>query len=355
MVHKIIINFWQPYTAIYRYVQLLNGLPNTQVINIIDDQAKWIIPHSGKDFNGKYNNSKFNVLFPFRSHRDAINYLKSLRYDDVVFHYTSQRDILFYNSKSVLFTVHDNPFAQFKSNLYYNNQGLAERLSKKLEKHIFNKYAMKSETITVNTNHVKKFLIKWGYKGRISVINLPVSESFYPIKEDKSDIRKELNLPINKILILSVSNNVYRKNLETVRKLNDLLSDKYAIIRVGISIGNQISYQNVDDALLNKLYNACDVLLFPTLEEGQGLPIIEAFKTGLPVVASDIDVLKEVTNNNAAFADPFNVHSIYKAIQEAMNRKKELSRNGIEEAKKYSFDIFKSKMEALYESIYRKK
>ena len=353
MVHKIIINFWQPYTAIYRYAQILSGIPNTQVINIVDDKVKWATPHLGTDFNGRYNNFKFNTLFPFRGHRDVTNYLKSISKDDVVFHYISQRDILFYNNNRVLFTVHDNPFAQFKSNLYFNNRRFAEKLSKQLDKHFFNKYAMKSETITVNTNHVKKSLIEWGYKGSISVINLPVSESFYSIGEDKGTIRKELNLPVNKILILSISNNVYRKNLEAVRKLNDLLPDEYEIVRVGNPIGNKITYQNINDDLLNKLYNACDLLLFPTLEEGQGLPIIEAFKTGLPVVASDIEVLREVTNNNAAFADPFNINSIYEAIKEALNRKEELSRNGIGEAKKYSFEIFKYKMEALYESICR--
>ncbi len=212
---------------------------------------------------------------------------------------------------------------------------------------------MHSKFIAVNTNYVKKSLLKWGYNGNIYVINIPVSESFYMLKEDKSTIRGELNLPRDKTLILSVSNSVFRKNLDAVYKLNNIIDDKYCIIRVGTPVGNSINFNNIDDETLNKLYNACDLLLFPSLEEGEGLPVIEAFKTGLPVVASDIAVLREVSNNNAVFINPYDVNSLYNGINEALERKDELKKNGLIEAKKYSFEIFKNKMENLYETIYR--
>ncbi len=51
-----------------------------------------------------------------------------------------------------------------------------EKISKLYEKYIFNKYAMHSKFIAVNTNYVKKSLLKWGYNGNIYVINIPVSE-----------------------------------------------------------------------------------------------------------------------------------------------------------------------------------
>ena len=120
MLKKIIINFWNPYTAIFRYVQMLGRLDNTHIINVVDNAKKWEYNHNGNDYSGKFKNSKFNTLLPFTSHKNLIHYLKSLSGENIIYHYTSQRDVLFYNNKNVLFTVHDNPFSQFKSNLYYN-------------------------------------------------------------------------------------------------------------------------------------------------------------------------------------------------------------------------------------------
>lgn len=52
------------------------------------------------------------------------------------------------------------------------------------------------------------------------------------------------------------------------------------------------------------VYEANDVLLFPSLHEGFGRPVIEAMAFGLPVVASDIPQLREVVGNSAPLFDP---------------------------------------------------
>src|SRR3970282_1668956 len=44
---------------------------------------------------------------------------------------------------------------------------------------------------------------------------------------------------------------------------------------------------------LTALYRAADVLAFPSLREGWGLAVLEAQASGTPIVASDIDVLRE--------------------------------------------------------------
>jgi glycosyltransferase-like protein len=50
----------------------------------------------------------------------------------------------------------------------------------------------------------------------------------------------------------------------------------------------------VADGTLEELYRAADILCFPSLKEGFGLVVLEALASGLPVVASDIDVLRGV-------------------------------------------------------------
>ena len=49
-----------------------------------------------------------------------------------------------------------------------------------------------------------------------------------------------------------------------------------------------------DETTLRRAYRAADVLLFPSLYEGFGYPVIEAFASGLPVVTSGAGGLKEV-------------------------------------------------------------
>jgi len=132
------------------------------------------------------------------------------------------------------------------------------------------------------------------------------------------------------------------------------MGKEYVIVRVGDGIRNSINFKNIDDEKLNMIYNACDVLLFPSLEEGQGLPVIESFSTGLPVVASDIEVLREVAGDAAIFIDPMDVKSYYTGIKEALNCREQLITMGNKMALKYRYEIFADKMESLYRKIIKK-
>jgi glycosyltransferase involved in cell wall biosynthesis len=60
----------------------------------------------------------------------------------------------------------------------------------------------------------------------------------------------------------------------------------------------------VDDAHLSALYRSAVLLCMPSLEEGFGLPVLEAMSVGLPVVASDIPALREVGGAAAVFVSP---------------------------------------------------
>lgn len=60
---------------------------------------------------------------------------------------------------------------------------------------------------------------------------------------------------------------------------------------------------NANDAAINELYENAYLLAFPTFNEGFGLPMIEAFQRGTPVIASDIPVLREVGGDYADYFD----------------------------------------------------
>jgi len=66
----------------------------------------------------------------------------------------------------------------------------------------------------------------------------------------------------------------------------------------------------VSDEVLTVLYANAQALICPTFFEGFGLPIIEAQAAGLPVICSDIPVLREVAGQSAVFVDPRSAESI---------------------------------------------
>jgi len=130
-----------------------------------------------------------------------------------------------------------------------------------------------------------------------------------------------------------------------------LLGSEYVLVREGPAVANSVTYSGVNPETLNKIYNACDLLLFPTLEEGFGLPIIEAFATKPPVVSSDIEVVNEVAQNAAILVEP-TVQGCLKGIKEALSSKSILVERGIRLVKqRYSFEVFEQTMANYYYSL----
>jgi glycosyltransferase involved in cell wall biosynthesis len=65
----------------------------------------------------------------------------------------------------------------------------------------------------------------------------------------------------------------------------------------------------VDPPVLARLLADALALCFPSIAEGFGLPVLEAMAAGLPVVASDLPVLREVTGGHALLVPPTNVEA----------------------------------------------
>ena len=260
---------------------------------------------------------------------------------DFKFHYAAQYQVPLDNSTENVVTVHDiMPMKRgFKASV------LEKRLLHKTL-NIYRNY----DNVIVDTNYVKKQLIKYGFSGKIDVIPYPLSNSFFPIS-DKVSLRKKIGLPLNKKLILSVSGFNPNKNIPLIKKLVDILPSEYKIVRVGGAIDQCINFSNLDYETLNALYNAADVLIQPSTDEGFGVPIIEGMKTKLPLVISDIEPFHEITQDFAFFSDPFNSESFKNKIIEAVNNSNELIDKAYERVKFFDFHNFKLRMTTFYENL----
>ncbi|MDL5158965.1 glycosyltransferase family 4 protein [Actinomycetospora termitidis] len=69
-----------------------------------------------------------------------------------------------------------------------------------------------------------------------------------------------------------------------------------------------------DDDDLWALLRGASALVLPTLYEGFGMPVIEAQSVGVPVICSDLPVLREVSGGHARFVDPYDVDDIAAAL-----------------------------------------
>lgn len=127
-----------------------------------------------------------------------------------------------------------------------------------------------------------------------------------------------------------------RKNLPRLVEALALLDPPVRLVRVGRSRWKEearlvqalAATRGVDlvepgwlsDEDLVASYNRASVFVFPSLDEGFGLPPLEALATGTPVVVSDIPAHRETLGRSAVFVDPRDPESIARGVEEALSR-----------------------------------
>lgn len=139
----------------------------------------------------------------------------------------------------------------------------------------------------------------------------------------------------------NIPKNPWTKDLEEVQSL---AYHNKLIIRLGF----------VQQSDLVMLYNCASVFVMPSLYEGFGLPILEAFSCGCPVITSTRGSLSEVAQNAAYIVDPLSIDDISKGIQKIAGNSllaKKLTEKGLAQAKKFSWKITAEKTMQVYKNI----
>jgi glycosyltransferase involved in cell wall biosynthesis len=107
----------------------------------------------------------------------------------------------------------------------------------------------------------------------------------------------------------------------------------------------------VDDEELAALYRGARCLVFPSLYEGFGLPVIEAMACGTPVVTSRGGATEEVAGGAAVLVDALDLDAIAAGIAEAEARHDELRRLGLERAGAFTWSHAADLVEALWREL----
>ena len=110
----------------------------------------------------------------------------------------------------------------------------------------------------------------------------------------------------------------------------------------------------VDDAELPALYQNARALLMPSLYEGFGLPIVEAFSQGTPVLTSNRGAMEEVASDAGLLVDPENVEAMAAALArltDELELIEQLQLHAHARAKQFSWDAAAEQTLSLMESL----
>jgi len=110
----------------------------------------------------------------------------------------------------------------------------------------------------------------------------------------------------------------------------------------------------VSDEELDHLLAKAEFLVYPSLYEGFGIPLLEAFNVGTPVVTSNVTAMQEVAEGAAVLIDPTNVEEMAAGMRKLHENQQlcaELAEKGKERAKKYTWDKLGQQYLNLYQEL----
>jgi len=168
---------------------------------------------------------------------------------------------------------------------------------------------------------------------RLKVVYNGVDTHFFaPLSEEaRCRWRQALGFSLRELVILHVGSNAPHKNIPAVlRTVADLRHSGHQVrwVKVGqplspplqrlaqqLGIADCIHTEaSIEDTRLLRLYQTCDVLLFPSVREGFGLPVLEALACGTPAVIADTPALNEWANEVCLSAPPDDARTLAEKV-----------------------------------------
>ncbi len=192
--------------------------------------------------------------------------------------------------------------------------------------------------------------------GRLSLVYNGFNYPYYPMIREEAEARlRAIGLQPAAPYLLHVGNNSWYKNRMSVLRIFSHLSQyesskKQSLILVGPPCDFEMkqfireqklehrirNLTNINNEDLCAFYSIADALLFPSLEEGFGWPIIEAQACGCPVITSNRRAMAEIAGEAALFIDPEDPESAAASIARRWSELAELRSIGLRNVRRFS-------------------
>jgi glycosyltransferase involved in cell wall biosynthesis len=207
---------------------------------------------------------------------------------------------------------------------------------------------------------------------KIRVVYLGIAQNFQPLEDTAylETVRVRYNLPQK--FVLHVGQSSYYKNLDTVLNAFAALGEEFRAVKL-VKVGNSLTEAQRNQA--NKLgiasrivelgfmpfadlpaiYNLAQVLFFPSLHEGFGLPPLEAMACGTPVLTANVSALPEVVGQAAISLPPKATTAYTAALQQLLSdpaKRIYYRQLGLQQAKKFNWAETARQTAQVYQELF---
>ena len=240
----------------------------------------------------------------------------------------------------------------------------------------FNKLSFRwSDKIIAITPWEIPFIIKYGgNKEKIVTIPNGVDNIFFK-KVKVNNFKKQLNIKEQLVLFfgrLNATKGPDKFVLAAKEILKENKKIKFLIIGPDEGMLNKVKELSKDEKniiilgpernkeKLPEIYQSADVYVMPSFREGMPLTLLEAYASGLPIVASPVNGIpfEMKSHENGFFANYGDIQELKNKILLLLKNKKlsnQISKNNIEKAKNYSWDSIAERTLNLYKQVINKK
>ena len=247
-------------------------------------------------------------------------------------------------------------------------------LSQKIH-HLQKKQAIKKADLVICiSNNTKKDLLKFFPEvdeNKIKVVYNGVSNLFKPV-----DFSKDFRLISSNLYYLNDKKNILfvgqrggYKNFNKVVEAFTNLGNNYHLVIVGqklnaeeiemlqnnnIASENYTVLENLSVEHLNLIYNFAYVLLYPSSYEGFGIPVVEAMKAGLPVIAYNSSSIPEVLGDSGIMLNSLESNDIVSSIKSLDNDefKNKIIKSGFRQSSLFSWDNTIEQYQLIFKKLY---
>jgi glycosyltransferase involved in cell wall biosynthesis len=121
-----------------------------------------------------------------------------------------------------------------------------------------------------------------------------------------------------------------------------------------LNIVHKVHHVKINDRILKNLYKNARAFIFPSLYEGFGLPLLEAFSCGCPAIVSKSSSLPEIGGGGAIYFEPNDGESILHAIETILineSYREDLVKKGYERLKFFTWEKTAHSTKKVYSNL----